>query len=75
MDAVSEFPVREGHCIPATIRPKFPDQKHADWGGSTDCRLAYTRKDGYGQVHTREIAAAGTNVGAPVTAFDDDSQI
>ena len=50
---VSPYPVREDTNT-SNDPPKYPGPEHTDWGGSTDCRLAYTRKDGYGQVHTRD---------------------
>lgn len=64
--AVSEFDVRKD-IVTSNQRPKFPDQKTLT-GGNAIVRTGTDR-------FISETAAAGTNVGAPVTAFDDRTDI
>ena len=73
VDAVSEFPVREDTNT-SNDRPKFPDQSTLIGVAQPTVALptqGRTTTDRF----IPETAAAGTNVGAPVTAFDDDTDI
>ena len=63
---VSDYPVREDTNT-SNQDPKYPDQKTL-LGGNTILRGDTDR-------FIRETAAADTNVGAPVTAFDDKADI
>ena len=63
---VSAYPVRED-VVTSNQPPKYPDQKTLI-GGNDIVRGATDR-------FIPETAAAGTNVGAPVTAFDDKTDI
>ena len=73
VDVVSEFRVRKDTNT-SNDRPKFPDQStligvdQPTVANPTQGRMATDR-------FIPETAAAGTNVGAPVTAFDDDTDI
>ena len=63
---VSAYPVRKD-SVTSNDPPKFPDQKTLT-GGNAIARTATER-------FIHENSPAGTRVGAPVTAFDDDTDI
>ena len=66
VEAVSAYKVRQDTNT-SNDRPKYPDQSTLT-GVASPARTATDR-------YIPETAAAGTNVGAPVTAFDDDTDI
>ena len=76
--AVSAYPVRKD-IVTSNEEPKFPDQvtlgvaPDTDADGGTDSTLLYARRITERFIH--ENSPSGTRVGAPVTAFDDKSDI
>ena len=65
-DTVSAYTVRKD-IVTSNADPKYPDQRILE--GGTTIERGETRR------YIPESSPAGTNVGAPVTAFDDETSI
>ena len=72
--AVSAYPVRKD-SITSNDPPKFPDQSTLLTGVSSPTAAAPTQGRTTTERFIHENSPAGTRVGAPVTAFDDDTDI
>ena len=72
--AVSAYPVRKD-SVTSNDDPKFPDQSTLLTGVSSPTAAAPTQGRTTTERFIHENSPAGTRVGAPVTAFDDDTDI
>ena len=59
LSKVTPYPVRKD-IVTSNRPPKYPDQSTLIGGLSPECKRAYSRKDDYRQVHTRDRACGRT---------------